>query len=169
MFATKSFQSENDYYFFTGQTCSVLMGSPALTLFPPPHHYQGAQRCPRLLENPGTGVSPVTAEPIAKEVTASSLVFWSLLLGHWKAPSLWRSSSSTIITTIHQRRRPSSLWRAARRPLSTVPTICATLVLLQPCVALRRTTCRAVFPVLALTSFPLPWVQIPGSRLHLPA
>lgn len=152
------------YNFFTGQTCSGLMGSPMLTLSPPRHHYRRAQRCPRLLEKPGTGVSLVTAEPIAKEVTANLLVYWSLLLEHWKAPS-----NFPIITPIHRCKDPSSLWRAVRRLLSTAPTICATLVLLQHCVALRQTTCMGAFPVLALTSFPPPWMQIRDSGLCLPA
>lgn len=154
-------------FFLTDQTCCALMGSPTLTPSPPPHRYQRAQRCPRLLEKPGTGVSLGTAEPTAREVTTNLLVCWSLLLGHWKAPSLSESSSSTIITPNHRRKDHSSLWRAVRRLLSTAPTTCATLVLQQPCVALRRTTCRGGFPVLALTSSPLPWMPIQDSRLCL--
>lgn len=58
--------------FLSGQTCFVLMASPASTLSLPPRHYQPAPRCPRLLAKPATEVSLVTAAPTVKEATVSS-------------------------------------------------------------------------------------------------
>lgn len=153
--------------FLTGQTCFDLMLSPVLTLSPPPRHYPPAQRSPPLLAKRATDASLVIVAPTVKEATVSFLGCWNLLLGHQKTHSLFRSSCfTTTTTTTYQLRVPSSLWRAVRRPLWTVPTTCATSDLPLLSVALRQTTCNAAFPAPALTSFPLPWMQTHDSGLH---